>query len=129
VIGVTSDEFARREGKEGIQPLRERIDQVRGFLARRGLASRSVLVVLEDPYGPTVTDRGIAGIVITPETAVRAGEINRIRSSRGMPPLSVCTIGYILAYDRRPISSSRIRSGEIDPEGGQGGPAKSDKGR
>ena len=42
---------------------------------------------------------------------------NAQREAKGFPPLEVVTIDYVMAEDGRPISSTRIREGEIDSEG------------
>ncbi|RLI33480.1 phosphopantetheine adenylyltransferase [Candidatus Bathyarchaeota archaeon] len=118
VIGVSSDAFVGRMQKgHEVQPYEERVEEVRRFLREKGLEGRTIFVPLEDPYGPAVTDEGIEGIVVSEETAPVAEEINEIRRQRGMRPLEVFRIETVLAEDGRPISSTRIRLGEIDRRG------------
>jgi pantetheine-phosphate adenylyltransferase len=42
---------------------------------------------------------------------------NELRRAKGFSPLKLETIDYVLADDSQPISSTRIRKGEIDAEG------------
>ena len=72
---------------------------------------------LNDPYGTTISDESIDAIVVSEETEPTAFKINKIRKERGMKPLDIVTIGMVLAADGIPISSTRIRKGEIDKMG------------
>ena len=117
IIGITSDEFLRRSGKSGTQPLETRLDKLKDFLIENELIGRSSLIILEDPYGPIVRDPTIEGIVVSKETLPRAEEANRMRAVKGVPQMTIHVIDYVLASDGRPISSTRIRNKEIDEKG------------
>ena len=56
-------------------------------------------------------------LVASPETASRLELANRLRAEKGFPPLALVTIDWVSAEDGKPISSTRIRKGEIDAEG------------
>jgi len=43
--------------------------------------------------------------------------LNKLRAEKGLRPVDVVTVELVLAKDGKRISSTRIRSGEIDPEG------------
>ena len=43
--------------------------------------------------------------------------ISDIRKSRGLAPIQIVEIPFVLAEDGEPISSLRIRYGEIDAHG------------
>ena len=56
-------------------------------------------------------------IVVSEETEPVAVEINEIRDSKGMSLLDIVVVSFVLADDGHPISSTRIRSGEINKKG------------
>ncbi|MFQ5815275.1 MAG: phosphopantetheine adenylyltransferase [Candidatus Hydrothermarchaeaceae archaeon] len=109
VVGITSDEMLQKEA----DPLPVRMEELGDFLS--GLDYD--LVVLEDPHGPSITDPEIDAIVVTEDTEPRAMEINSIRSKRNMMLLKIIVIKKVLAQDGKPISSTRVRRGEIDGDG------------
>ena len=113
VIGITSREM--RE-KRGVAPYREREEGLRLFLDSR-FKGRYEVVELLDPYGPAVTDGSLEALVVSAETRRRGEEINALRRKSGHQPLELIVVPRVLAEDGRPISATRIRRGEIDPEG------------
>ena len=117
VIGVTSDAFARKEGKSPDQSYEERVAALNSLI-RRAFPGRDYLVArLDDVFGPGIASPEIEAIVVSRETARRVPIANALRESKGFPPLEVVVVDYVLADDSKPISSTRIRRGEIDPQG------------
>ena len=118
LIGLTSDAFAKRMHKNHeVAGYEERLRELESLLEELGVSERAEIRMIEDPYGATLDDPSIEAIVVSEETRVRAEEINKLRVGRGLPPLSIVCIGMVLAEDGKPISTTRIRSGEIDREG------------
>jgi pantetheine-phosphate adenylyltransferase len=111
-IGVTSDAFGGLKGD--IDSCKERMSNLKSFFADK---SNFVVVPLEDPYGTTIYDGDFEAIVVSEETEPTAVKINEIRISKGMKPLDIVVVSFVLAYDGKPISSTRIRSGEINQKG------------
>ncbi len=111
-IGVTSDAFGGLKGD--IDSCKVRMDNLKSFFSDK---SNFIIVPLEDPYGTTIYDENFEAIVVTEETEPTAVEINKIRSSKDMKPLDIVVVSFVLAYDGTPISSTRIRSGEINQSG------------
>lgn len=111
-IGVTSDAFGGLKGD--IDSCEERMSNLRSFFSDK---SDFVVIPLEDPYGTTIYDRDFEAIVVSEETEPTAVEINKIRISKGMKPLDIVVVSFVLAYDGNPISSTRIRCGEINQNG------------
>jgi pantetheine-phosphate adenylyltransferase len=72
---------------------------------------------LEDPYGPTLYADDIEAIIVSEETKPTALQINKERIKKGLKPLDIITMTMVLSEDGKPISSTRIRKGEIDVKG------------
>ncbi len=113
LIGVTSDEFGGKKGN--IDHCSKRISRLEEFLQK--FNSRYIVKKLEEPYGPTIHDSKIDAIVVSRETKPTADKINKIRQEKSMDPLEIFIIDWVLADDGKPISSTRIRNGEIDRNG------------
>ena len=111
-IGVTSDEFGGLKGD--IDSCEERIGYIKSFFSDK---SNFTILSLDDPYGTTIYDAEFDAIVVSEETEPTAVKINEIRKSKGMKLLDIVVISFVLAYDGNPISSTRIRCGEINKEG------------
>jgi len=118
MIGVTTDEFARTLHKpHRFDPYPKREKDLQRLLVRWGVVSRAKIVPLYDRFGLTVRESNIQALVVSKRTMKTAYEINTRRRARKLRPLAVVPIDLILADDKRPISSTRIRRGRIDREG------------
>lgn len=117
VIGVTSDTFAPREGKSPDQPYEERLRALEGLIHSKFPGRRYIIAKLDDFFGPGIASPEVEAIVATKETATRVPIANSLRAEKGYPPLKVEVVQFVLAEDGRPLSSTRIRSGEIDQNG------------
>lgn len=113
LIGLTSDEMAKNK-KHEVDDYRSRYNEVLNFIRDQGIILR--IVKLDDPYGPTIIE-DFDYLVVSPETHPIGLKINRIRSEKNMKPLKIVLVDYVLAEDGLPISSTRIRNGEIDNHG------------
>ncbi|HIP62584.1 MAG TPA: phosphopantetheine adenylyltransferase, partial [Archaeoglobus profundus] len=56
-------------------------------------------------------------IVVSPETYPVALMINKKREELGKRPIKIVKVDFVLAEDGKPISSTRIKNGEIDRYG------------
>jgi pantetheine-phosphate adenylyltransferase len=117
VIGVTSDAFAKREGKSPDQKYEERVRALKQLIRERFPGRDYLIAKLDDYFGPGIASPEVQAIVVSRETAKRVPMANALREAKGFPPLEVVTIDYVLADDSKPISSTRIRNREIDPQG------------
>ncbi len=117
VIGVTSDAFAIKEGKNPDQTYDERVRALEELIRERFPKKSYLIAKLEDYFGPGIASPEVQAIVVSRETAKRVPIANALRQARGYPPLEVVVVDYVMAEDSKPISSTRIRKGEIDTGG------------
>jgi pantetheine-phosphate adenylyltransferase len=118
LIGLCSDEFVKRLSKpHKTASYEERLKELWMFLKALGLSDRAEIIPLNDPYGVTLSDKCIEALVVSEETERTALKINQKRSETRLPPLAIFTIIMVSAENCGPISTTRIREGEIDREG------------
>jgi cytidyltransferase-like protein len=117
VIGVTSDAFAAHEGKAPDEGFERRVKNLEALLRREFPGREYVIAKLDDYFGPGIASPEVEAIVVSQETEKRVPIANALRAERGYPPLKVVMVDYVLAEDQKPISSTRIRDGEIDERG------------
>lgn len=118
LIGLCTDEFVRKMGKPHITaPYEVRLRELQDFMKKLKLNAKTEIIPLNDPYGNTLTDKCIEALVVSEETEKIALKINQKRSQRQLPQLEIITINMVPAENYKPISTTRIREGEIDREG------------
>jgi cytidyltransferase-like protein len=118
MIGLCTDEFAEKLSKpHATAPYEERLRELKTFLSDLGLSGRAEIIPLNNPFGPTLAESLIEALVVSEETRPTALKINEKRRKAGLPPLKIVTINMVPAENCAPISTTRIRKGEIDREG------------
>jgi cytidyltransferase-like protein len=118
LIGLSTDELVQRLGKpHEISTYDFRLEELKGFLWKEGLLERSEIMPLHDAYGVTLSKGCVNALVVSRETEKTAKDINKKREAKGLEPLSIVVIDMVPAYNNEPISTTRIRRGEIDREG------------
>ncbi len=118
VVGISSDKLVNRlrgPGAKAVRPYAQREADLRRLLAPFG-ADRFEILELDDPFIPSKRPEFDA-IVVSPATLQRAEEINALRDLHGMPALKIVQIEFVVAFDGKPISSTRVVEGEIDEDG------------
>ena len=113
-VWITNDEIAKSKNSL-IKDWEERCSEVEHFLGDS--SSRVSFHSLDDKHGPATSHRQATAIVCTSETMSECEKINNIRVNRGLDGLRIISVAKDLAWDGKPISSSRIRSGHIDRSG------------
>ncbi len=133
-IGLTTDTFVRnlksqisnikytnqiesRKSPLHIQPYVKRRAALEAWLKEKGYLRLAEIVPIDDPFEPAASARGVEALIVTRENKGRGMEINLMRKSRGIPPLVLLEVPMVEAQDRRAISSTRLRNGEIDRQG------------
>ncbi len=114
-IGLTSNTMANKRSRK-IPDYSCRESQLLEYISGSPKKAKYRVIELNDPYGKTL-DEDYDYIVVSPETHPVALKINSIRKDKGMKPIEIVRIGFVLAEDSERISSTRIVSGEIDTHG------------
>lgn len=119
IIGISSDEFASRVKNKKIlrHTYEERVKNLRDTIEKRFGHVNYSIAKLDNEFGPTVTYGLVDALVASSETACKGEDINNIRRTNRMKPISIVAVNILKAEDGGPISSTRIRSGEIDTTG------------
>ncbi|MGA8664428.1 MAG: pantetheine-phosphate adenylyltransferase [Thermoplasmata archaeon] len=118
-IGLTTEAYLAAHAKPGrgrIQSFRVRRSTLVRWLEREFPGRPFEIRPLEDRFGGSV-ERGVSVLVVSSDTADGGRAVNRERRRRNVPPVPVAVVPLVLADDLRPVSSRRIRSGEIDRTG------------
>lgn len=114
MIGITSDEMARRRVR-CVLPFELRAENVRQYVLRN-YGFEPEIVMISNPYGKTL-ENDFDAIVVSPETLEMALKINEKRLEMGKKEIRIVKVDWVLAEDGKPISSTRIKKGEIDRYG------------
>jgi pantetheine-phosphate adenylyltransferase len=118
LIGLCSDEFVGKLGKPHITaPYEQRLEELEAFLREHGFFERAKVLPLNDAYGVTLSKGCLEALVVSKETEPAALKINEERKKRDLPPLKIVVIDMVPSENHAPISTTRIRRGEIDREG------------
>lgn len=118
IIGLVTDSLLTDKSQpQALQSHKTRKIELVKYLDSMGYSGRSEIVDLTDIYGPTVTDRQIEAVFATEDNLKNLKKINLKRVENGFSELEQVLVPFVFSTDNMPVSSSRIRSGEIDREG------------
>ena len=113
-IGITEGGIIKT--KKDVKPFEERKKGINTYILEKKATTKIEIKPIKDKYGPSVKEK-FDTIVVSPETAKTAEEINKKRKQIGKKQLEIIQIPFVLADDNKPISSSRIARGEINENG------------
>ena len=117
LIGIVSDALAHSLGKVPEQHYNARFMGVAEYVAKNHWGASFRLFQLQEPFGPLAVDPKVEAVVVTPDSFDRGMQANLVRAKAGLGPVHVVLVPLVLAEDGVRISSTRIRSREIDSEG------------
>jgi len=117
IIGVTSDKLAAELGKNITNSYDARISNLSKLLDSTFKNQKYEIKQLNEDFGPAVYTNNVEALIASMETGHKGTLLNKLRAEKGLKPVDVVTVDLILAKDGKRISSTRIRSGEIDTEG------------
>ena len=119
IIGLTSDDFVKRiKPTSNIKNTYEtRYQNLKEKILQNFNEVNYNIIKLEDEFGPVISSSEIQAIVVSEETLVKVQKLNDIRITKCLNPLNVIVVEIAKSEDGLPISSTRIRNGEIDDKG------------
>jgi pantetheine-phosphate adenylyltransferase len=117
IIGVTSDKFAAELNKKITNNYYTRASNLTKLLNNISKNGRYEIKQLNEDFGPALYTNNVEALIASKETEYKGALLNRLRAEKGLRSVDVVTVDLALAKDGKRISSTRIRSGEIDPEG------------
>ncbi|MCK5292437.1 MAG: pantetheine-phosphate adenylyltransferase [Thermoplasmata archaeon] len=116
LIGITSDDMASNARGHSVKPIQKRMEKLEAFLKEAGYQGFEI-VEITDMFGPAIHMPTLDVLIASEETRETAEEINRMREQSGLTPLEIHLVPLVMAEDSCPISSTRMRNGEIDADG------------
>ena len=114
-VGLTSNILARKIKRRKIKDFKYRRKELKNFI-KKEFDIKPKIVKIEDKFGLTLK-KDFDYIVVSPRTYKTALLINQERQKRNKKPIKIIKINFVLAQDRKPISSTRILKGEITRQG------------
>ena len=117
IIGVSSDNFAAHRGKNLNHNFETRAVNLKNMIKKEFGDVNYDIAKLDSDFGPAVTTGDVEALVTSTETQNKGKVLNEMRAKIGAKPVTVVTVELVKAEDGSKISSTRIRSGEIDRQG------------
>ncbi len=115
-VGITTNEFVHEKIlREQIEPFEQRKNAVETYLKSRGIPFQTF--ALSDTFGPTLENSVIDALAVTELTQKGGERINAERSRRNLTQLPIFTYQMVQDENGGVISSTRIRTGEINRDG------------
>ncbi|RMW37697.1 MAG: pantetheine-phosphate adenylyltransferase [Nitrosopumilus sp.] len=117
IIGLTSDEFAKKRGKTLINNYETRLANLTETIFKEFPNSSFQISKLDNEFGPAVLEPEVQALVVSDETSSQGDVLNDLRAQKNLSPVEVVTVPMHLAKDGSRISTTRIKNSEIDSEG------------
>ncbi|WP_157927636.1 phosphopantetheine adenylyltransferase [Candidatus Nitrosotalea okcheonensis] len=117
IIGLTSDELARKKGKIPINDYPRRYKTLEDVIKKNFPNSKYVISKLDNDFGPAVLEQEVEALIVSEETSSKGKDLNKLRTERNSPPVVVIVVPMALAKDGTRISTTRIKNSEIDADG------------
>jgi pantetheine-phosphate adenylyltransferase len=117
IIGVSSDDFAAKRGKKLNHSFEQRVRTLRNVIKKEFGNVMFEIAKLDGDFGPAVSSGNVAALIASKETEGKGKMLNEMRAHRELKPVRIITVDLVKAEDGSPISSTRMRAGEIDGRG------------
>ena len=117
IIGLTSDEFVQKKGKNPIHKYDERLKNLTSIIFKKFPNSYFEIIQLDNDFGPAVLEKDVQALVVSDETKNQGNILNKLRTERNLSPVEIIVVPMTLAKDGKRISTTRIKNSEIDSDG------------
>ena len=117
IIGLTSDEFALKNGKKLENNYEKRHTFLKSLIEEKFPDSKYEIAKLENDFGPAVIEGNVEALIVSTETQQKGDILNRLRAEKNLQPVKIISVPMVLAEDGNRISTTRIRDMEIDFNG------------
>jgi len=118
IIGLTSDAYVKQyRSNQGVRSYEIRHKELHNWLDKHACFVRATIVPIDNPFEPAASDASLDALVVSVESKSRGEELNKMRKAKGLSPLELIVMQMVPAQDTKPISTSRVRNGEIDSSG------------
>jgi len=117
-IGLTSDAFILKFKSSKFAQLAKyskRKQALEEWLQAQGKQAK--IIPIDDPYEPAASMKDLDALIVTRENRKTGERINALRYALGVPQLTLIEVPMVEAQDGKPVSSTRLRNGEIDGNG------------
>jgi pantetheine-phosphate adenylyltransferase len=107
--------LAYKSDRKLIQPYEERLAELEKFIESEFDVKRSSIFPIETTEGGADKMKDLDALIVSDEIGVvqNAFDINQLRIDNGLRRFHIIVIPRVRTKDGRPLSSSRIRRGEI----------------
>ena len=115
-LGLTTDQMlVYKSDRRLIQSYEERYAELEKFIQDEFDIERSSIFPIETTEGGADTMKDLDALIVSDEIGVvqNAFDINQLRIDNGLKRFHIIVIPRVRTKDGRPLSSSRIRRGEI----------------
>jgi pantetheine-phosphate adenylyltransferase len=115
-IGLTTDKMLRsKSNRENIQSYKERYKELQRFLKDECDIERTSIFPIDTKEGGGDTLEELDALIVSDEIGVvqNAFDINQLRINNGLRRFHIVIIPMVRSLDGHPLSSSRIRAGEV----------------
>lgn len=117
-VGVTGDRLVSTLNKD--HPVRKfavRQRDLRRLFKARGWIQRARITELRDRFGPAIRRKRLEALVVSEESRANGLRVNALRRNQGLKPLRLYVVRMVRTKNGLPLSDTRIRRGEVSPQG------------
>ena len=117
ILGLTSDELAKKKGKNLLNNFQKRYSVLEYLLKEKFPNSLFEIAKLDNDFGPAAVEGDVGALVVSEETSSKGELLNKLRLDQDKSPVAIIVVPMVLAKDGSRISTTRIRNSEIDTQG------------